>query len=343
MPASNIADLSMAVQTAKGTAAAGTPATTMSRVYLAGGGLAAMKDTADLEETSSGRLRSANYVSQVRAGGSPEFFVRPEMIGWLLWAAMGAKATTGASDPYTHTFTLALTQPYMTWWRMLGGALFEKFMDVKVASLAFHSEAGGPLRVTAELLGLTPAFQTTAMTVATVETVDTFMHADAKALLMFEGAAVASIGTIDLTITNNVQISQGPDVVGFQVVEGQQDITLAVQQVITDFASYNRMIYGSNTPANNATPSPNVIELASSAVIDIGYAKRDAAGAVRTPERSLHFTADRLAIANVEGIEADPGGDPISQTVTYKVYQPSGGTSGLTAILKNGKSTYAAS
>ena len=169
------------------------------------------------------------------------------------------------------------------------------------------------------------------------------MHADGKALLIFEGSPVASLGTVDLNITTGVQISQGDDVVGFQVVEGMQAIELQVEQTISDFATYNRMLYGSATPADNASPSPNVVELSGAAIVDLKYAKRTSAGAVATPERSIQFTMSRLAMANVEGLDPDPGGDPITQTVTYKVYQPAAGGSGLTAILKNAKSTYVAS
>ena len=342
MPAGNIADLSMAVQTTKGTPAV-PGAATMGRVYLAGGGLSGTKETGDIEETSSTRLRSENHITGIRAAGTPEFFARPSMLGWLLWGTFGAKATTGSADPWTHTFTLALTQPYMTFWRMLGGGLFERFTDCKIARLNLHSESGQPVKLTVEVLGLLPASQTTAMTTATVEVTETFMHADAKSLLIFEGSPVASIGTVDLTINTGVQVSYGDDNVGFQVVEGMHDITLQVSQVITDFASYNRMIYGAASPSNNAIPSPNVVELTGASIIDIGYAKRTAAGAIATPEHSLHITADRLAIQSVEGIEADPGGDPLEQDVTYKVYQPSGGGSGLTAVLKNAKSAYATS
>jgi hypothetical protein len=342
MPAGNIADISMAVQTAKGTPAV-PGASTMSRVYLAGGGLMAVKETADLEETGGIRLRSGNYVTGVRAAGTPEFFARPEMLGWLLWGGFGSKATTGSADPWTHTFTLAATQPYMTFWRMLGAALFERFADCKLASLTFHSEAGQPLRVTAEVIGLAPASQTTAQTTATVETVAPFMHADGKALLIFEGSPVAAIDNFDLTIALGTTTQQGDDVVPFQASEGMIDITLAVQQTLIDFATYNRMIYGAASPSSNAVPSPNVIELSGASIVNMKFAKRDSAGVVATPERSLNFTADRLAIASVEGIESNTNGDPLRQNVTYKVYQPSGGGSGLTAILKNAKTAYSAS
>jgi hypothetical protein len=342
MPAGNIADTSFAVQTTKGTPA--TPgASTMARVYLAGGGLMAVKETADLEETGGIRLRSGNFVTKVEASGSPEFFVRPDMIGWLLWGAFGTKVTTGSADPWTHTFTLTATQPYMTFWRMLGAALFERFGDCKIASLTFHSEAGQPLRVTAEVVGLAPASQTTAMTTATVEIVAPFMHADGKSLLIFEASPVAAIDTFDLTIAANVTTQQGDDVVPFQAAEGMYDITLAVEQTLIDFALYNRMIYGTASPGANAAPSPNVVELSGASIVNMKFAKRDSAGAVASPERSLNFTADRLAISEVTGIESNTSGEPLRMAVTYKVYQPSGGGSGLTAVLKNGKTAYASS
>lgn len=341
MPAGNLADLSMAVQTAKGTAA--TPgASTMSRVYLAGGGVAAMKDTSDLEESSGSRLRSANYVSQVRAEGTPEMFARPTMLGWLLWGGMGAKATAGSADPWTHTFTLAATQPYMTFWRMLGAAMFERFADCKIRRLNFHSEAGQPLRVTAEVVGLAPANKTAAEATVAVETTNTFMHADGKALLQFEGSPVASIDNFDLDIVTGATLQQGDDVVPYQISEGMLDITLTVGQTITDFSTYKRMIYGVVSPADNAIPSPNVIELSGATIIDCKFAKRDSAGVVATPERSIQFTAQRLAISEVTDIEMNTNGDPLRQSVAYKVYEPAAG-SGLTAILKNSKTAYAAS
>jgi hypothetical protein len=231
----------------------------------------------------------------------------------------------------------------MTWWRMLGAGLFERYTDCKITRLNFHSEAGQPLRVTAEMIGLLPAHQTAAVTTATVEITPTFMHADAKALLQFEGAPVASIGTFDLNIVTGAALAQGDDIVGYQIDEGMHDITLTVDQTITDFATYKRMIYGVASPADLANPSPNVVELTGASIVDVKFAKRTSAGAVATPERSIEFTADRLAIGSVTGIESNTNGEPIRQSVTYKVYAPAAGTSGLTAILKNGKTAYAAS
>lgn len=340
MVAGNIADLSMAVQTTKGTPAV-PGASTMSRVYLSGGGLAPVKETADLEETTSQRLRTALHVKQARVEGSPEFYARPDFLGWLLWGAMGGKATSGASDPYTHTFTLGATQPYMTLWRMLGAAKFERFADCKIKALKFHSEAGMPLKVTADIVGLSPVHQTAAEATATVEVANTFLHADAKGAFLFETVAVTRIESFDLTMDFGATLQQGDDWKGDQITEGLIAISIETREAIVDFATWNRMIFGATSPSNNAGPSPNAEMLAASG-IDFTFSKRDTAGAPVTPARSLQFTATNLAIAGVSGIEANTNGDPIKATVSYKVYQPSSG-SGLTAILKNSKSAYAAS
>lgn len=337
MVAGNIADLSIGIQTTQGTAAA----TPLSRLYLMGGGLGPLRDNADVEETSSSRLRNTGYTQNVRVEGSPQFAVRPNSIVPLLWAAMGAKAVTGASDPYTHTLTLAATQPYATLWRTLG-PLYERFVDCKVGRLLFESEAGGVLAVTADWLGLSPAFQTTAQTTATPETTNTFIHADLAGQFLVETVAASRIRRVAISIGTGAQIAYGDKVTGDAVEEGMQEITIQTEQVIADFAQWNRYHYGTASPSNNAAPTQDVIELAGTG-IDVKWSKRNpTTGAVATPERSLQFTATRLQIANIEGQDPNTGGDPLARTVTYKVYQPASG-SGLTAVVKNNTASYAAS
>lgn len=336
MPAGNIADLSVGIQTTQGTAAV----TPLARCYLMGGGFGPMKDVADVEETSSGRLRNTAYVQNVRAEGSPQFAVRPSMIPIWLYGAMGAKAVSGASDPYTHTLTLAATQPYLTLWRTLA-TLYERFVDVKVRSLSFESASGGILAVTAELAGLSPAFQSAANTTATPETTNTFVHADLQGQILVETVAASRIKRVAITIGTGAEIAYGDKITGDAVEEGMQDITIETEQTIVDWAAWNRYHYGSASPANNAPPTRDPVELAASG-IDFKWTKRDAAGVAASPERSLQFTATRLQIAAIEGQDVNTSGQPLTRTVRYKVYQPAAG-SGLTAIVKNGIASYTAS
>lgn len=328
MPPGNIADLAFGLQSVKGT-----PATSGSyRCYLSGGGFGPNRELSDLEETTASRLRNSAYVSALRAEGSPQFFVRPGFIGLFLYAAMGAQAVTGASDPYTHTFTLAATQPYVTIFRTLS-TLFERFSDCKLVELNFESASSGVLRVTAHWIGLQGAFRSTAEVAATPETTNHFLHADGKGQFLIETAAVSAISRIAVNIGTGASIAGGDDIIGDTVNEGMQAITIETEQVISDFAMWNRFHYGSASPASNAPFIRDAVELAGTG-IDYKWSKRDSAGAVAAPERSLQFTATRLQIASITGMDPNTNGDPLRRVVTYKVYQPASG-SGLTAVLKN--------
>lgn len=333
MVAGNTADIAFAIQAAKGT-----PATASSqRLYLMGGGVAAEKEAADIEETGSGRLRNSSFVRVIRAGGSPSFVVRPASIPLLLYGVMGAKAVTGAADPYLHTITLAQTQPWLTVWRMLGGGLFERFTDCKISSLTLRSAAGGLLVAEVSILGLSPAYKTAAEATASPETTNAFIHADGTGALLYEGAAVAAIESFSLAINSNASLQQGDAVTGNDVSEGMHDITLETVQTITNFAIYNRFVYGSASPADNATPSRDPLELAGApAGIDFKWTRPG------SPARSLEILAPRVQVTAVSGIEANVNGDPIKSTTTHKVYAPASG-SGLTAKVQNAVASYTAS
>lgn len=335
MVAGNIADLGFAIQTTKGTPSAAS----IERSYLMGGGLAPNRAVADVEESSSGRLRNTTFVQSVSAVGDPQMAMRPNMIGLLLYAAMGAKAVSGAADPWTHTFTLAASQPYLTIWRMLGAALFERFVDCKVTGLTIESAHDNVVTVTATIAGLTPAFQTAAESAVAAEATEPFLHTDAKALLKVETVVISAIRRVTMTITTGSEIVYGDSVTGDQVADQQLGITIETEQTILDMAEWNRFHYGSTSPANNAPAIPGVIELAASG-LDMTWSKRDTTGAAATPARSLQVTATRVQIGNIAGMDVNASGAPLTRVVTYRIVQPVGGGSGLTAILKNGRSTY---
>jgi hypothetical protein len=330
MPAGNVADLAFALQSAKGTAAAAS----QYRTRITGGGVAPMRDIADIEETTGARLRETAYVSQARAEGSPQMVVRPNFVGLLLYGAMGAKAVTGAADPYTHTFTLASTLPWLTAWRMLANGLFEKFTDCKIVGLHFTSEAGGLLQVTADILGLSPSYLDAHEATASIETANAFIHADGEGQLAIEGTPVASIESFALDIVNNGALQQGDAVTGYDITEGLLDITWTSRQALINFGLWNRFHYGSATPASGATPTRSILELGAGG---LNY-KFERPG---TPERSLQFQASRVQVQEIAGVEANTGGDPLKYDVTYKLYQPAAG-SGLTATLLNSVAAYTA-
>lgn len=328
--AGNQADVALALQTAQGVASAAA----QHRMFLTAGGLAAVKETGDIEETTASRLRSSSYVKKVQASGAPSCVARPNFLGLLLYGAMGAKSVSGAG-PYVHVFTLASVLPYLTAWRRLGpeaaGGLYEKFVDCKIGQLVLASSAGGLLIVTPTILGLGPSFLAAAMTAVAPETTNAFLHADGEGTLKVDGAAVASIESSEWSIGNGAVSQQGDAVTPYAITEGLLDVTVKTTQLVTDFGLWNQYIYGTATPSGGAVPSRNVYELA--AGLDFKWTRPAAAG-------TLQMVAPRVQVVP-DTLTPNVNGDPLKMSVTYKVYQPASG-SGLTATLTNGQTSYPA-
>lgn len=333
--AGNQADIGLAIQSAKGT-----PATAAAfRTYLTGGGLAPVRTIEDVAETTAGRLRNDSFVAMIGGEiGSPAFAIRPNIIGIALYAAMGAKAVTGASDPYTHTFTLSAFQPYVTAWMRLGalasGGLYSKFSDAKVTNLTISSTAGGIMTATMGLVAAGIQSKSAAETTVAVETGATFLHAHGSGALKVEGTAVSTIESFELSIGLGSNAIQGDSVTPAEVTEGLQDITITTTELIQDFALFNRMVYGTASPTDGAVPVASPLELGGApAGIDFLFTMPG------SPTRSLEFLAPRLQV-NIPPTDPNTDATALRRTVTYKVYQPTGGVSGLTAKLKNGTATY---
>lgn len=333
--AGNQADIAIALQSAQGAAAAAS----QFRMYLTGGGVGVDKVTQDIEETTADRLRSEAFVSRASMAGAPAMVVRPSFVGLLLYAALGAKAVTGVADPWTHTFTPASTLPYLTIWRRIGpsaaGGLYEKFVDCKVAQLVFNSQAGGLLLVTATFMGINAQSKTAAEVTVTVETTNSFIHADGVGALKIEGVAVASVEQFGLTINNNAVLQQGDSVAGYAITEAMLAIEASTTHLVEDFGLWNRFVYGSATPADGTGPSRNILELAGApAGLDFKWTRPGA------PARSLEFLLPRVE-AIPATIEPNVNGEPLKYSTTYRVKKPAAGA-GISAILVNGVSAYAA-
>ncbi len=331
MVAGNIADLGIALQIAKGVAAANSTW----RVLLADGGLDTIVETKAIVETTSQRLRSQNIKTATRGEGTPTIVGRPRTLPFLLYATMGAKAVAGAADPWTHTFTLAAELPYLTAWKNLGGLLFEKYVDAKVGSTVLTSESGSELRAATMLLARGPEYAGIAeVGGATTDQDAPFVHYDAESNLKVEGTPVSSISRTVVTIENGTEIIPGDSIRGYDVRVKLLSITIEVVNLIENLNLYNRLHYGTANPAAGATPTRDILELGGApAGLDLKWIRQ------ATPERSLEILAPRVKIASMGGFTPATDGGQLTQTVTYEVLQPASG-SGLTAIAKNAVATY---
>lgn len=329
MPSSVIADMSFAIQSAKGVV----PSAAF-RVYLAGGSpLQANGGVSYNNSTASGRMPLSAYMDPVRASGEPVIFARPDAIGALVYAVLGVKAVAGIADPWTHTLTPGNTQPWLTFWRGLGGIVNERFDDCKLTSLKLTSQAGRPVTVTFGVVGITSRYRSAAETSITPEIAPTFLHYHGAGQLQIEGVAVTAIDEWELTLDPGTTVRDS--LAGTDVRTGPRLVTtVTASQVVANANAWNRFRYTQTAPADLTAAGPVTTELPGPPA---GLTFKLTAQS--SPERSLQIDVPRVVLANVEGFSHDPNGRPLRQTVTYTALKPAAGA-GVTLTVKNGRSSY---
>lgn len=334
MVAPNVAEISFAKQTAKGSAASADA----HRLLLAGGDQPHPMVAEDwYQETTGQRMLYDRYVSAAHVEGAPQFYVMPKYMVEILRGCLGSLSSSGASAPYTHTITPALTQPFYTFWRKLSTLVYEKFVDSKIKSVVIHGESGSPLTFTVTILGITPLYKTSGAyateVTATKELTNRFLHYDGAGALLVEGTAVASINSFDITIENNDTVEPGDSLTPNDISEGGLEVTVRASQLFTAAALRNRLYYASATPSDNAAITNAVLELAGSpAGLQFTFTRVAAAPG---PEISLAIAIPRVS---VEPFEVQPTTAPspgLRADITYHAHMPANDSAPITITVKN--------
>lgn len=329
-------DIGLALQSAKGVTVADN--LVQYRFPVTGGGLNADKVVNPIDETAQGRVRNTNYVAAINLDGSPSLAARPDVLGMLLFGVMGAKVSAAGPDPFAHTFTLADNQPYFTMWKRVGpvasGGYYEKYRDCKIVALTLASSAEGILLATPTIMGLRVANAAAAASAVAIGNGPVvFAHHHGDGGMLIEGAAVGSIADITVTIGGDATRIRGTSLYGSHVAEQMRAITIDTTQLI-DWSLVRRALYGTAAPADTAAPSASVLELAAPG-LDFKWTIPGA------PERSLQITAARTQV-RVDNVDPNTDGAPLMAGVHYDVFQPTDGSTALTAVLKNGVASYPA-
>lgn len=310
----NIADLSFSKQSAKGT-----PNTTyVARTDLSGGNIAPSKDVDNLSETDSSRDQGISFVRQTSVAGAPEFYARDAFMHTVLEAALGAKATSGATN-YTHTLTPANSLPYLTVYRQIGNLLFEQFNDIKINELTVSADTGSPLVVTMDVLGRSATRLTSAATVPAKSTQSPYNMNEATVQLA--GSVTALVSSFDMTLSNNLQVQQTDDSVPYDLAEGLRELTLGFRMIFETLDEYNRFHYLTTT----GTAQGNTL---STVAANFSFSK----GA----NNSIAFDFPSLAYEEFP-VDPDPSGDSI--TVDVRARAQRSGSPIVTATVKNQTAT----
>lgn len=304
--AGNNATIAFAHQTSgRGTPIAGTALT--HRTPLSGGNIQPSRVTDQLSETDASRDEGNLYVQQTGVEGTPEIYVRPSVIGPILHAAFGVSNT---SDDTTE-FTLGNTLPYYTFYREVGGTIFETFADCGVNELTISAEAGQPLTASIDIMGRSATRLASQPGSGFPDVAsDTPLNYN-NASVKINDAATSKVGSFEFTLTNNLTVQQTDDSVPYDWAPGLRSATLGFDLIFDTLADYAEFHYPNGSGTGTAQ-SANV-----GLIEDVEFS-------FTLGSDNLTLTFPVLAYEEFE-VAPDPGGDPIVVSVRARAQRNSDG------------------
>jgi hypothetical protein len=181
----------------------GTPAANANfKMKTVTGDLDMPTDAIELAETDSSRQAGATVITGKRVEGSPEFYCRPDDLGLLAYAVLGANADAGTSPNFTHTATIGSSLPFLTFWKAIASTvLVDQFSDCVISQLVIRGNTAAVLTVAATVMGKTAVFGATDVVLAT-ETQSPIVYPQVQ--VSKAGIAPADVESFDLTIAAGV-------------------------------------------------------------------------------------------------------------------------------------------
>lgn len=287
----NIYALWAGKQTAKGTALA-TPTRRMVQVA----GDFAM-DPDDGEERYSDLSKyggRTDWVNSRTGQGEPAIEATPTELAWLLWAFHGAETVTAVTGPPTaqkHTTVPTSTRGHwLTCYRRAGLSLIQRhrMIDCMIGRIQIEgSTANKAVRVTPRLFCLDP-FETIAADPAGVDMpVDKpFLFTDGTGAFTLDGTVIKAHSQFTFVADEDLSLVFADDVIAHDLAQGEAQCTIGVTLKFDSdaLAAWNKLVYGSASPAANTKPLKNIPALGSYSA----YLKqRDGAGALNGREFKL--------------------------------------------------------
>lgn len=281
-------------QTVKGTP----PTLTVFKTPFSGGNIAPTRSIAQLSETDTSRDEGVSYVEQTAIEGSPEMYVRDSNMHSLFDLALGGTVTTGGPTNYSHAATPTNTLPYATFYKMLGGLLYESYEDCLVSELTISADTGGALTAAISLVGR-KAVRLAAEPDALVIPSSTSVFNFNEATVLRDYVGTSLISNFELTFSNNVTAQQTDSAIPYDVVPGQRSVTVSYDMIFEDLTDYNTFHYGSagGTTQGSAITTQNLLFTF-----------------IKTANNVVTLSIPNAAVEEFP-VEPDPGGDPVVASV----------------------------
>lgn len=246
------------------------------------------------QEGGDGFLPATMLKEQHKPDGNFQFLARPDLTAMVLAFWAGTDTVTGVG-PYTHTLALNDTLPWASIERSLNAVLIDRKVDCRIKSVKVEGEAGKPLMVTVEYLGISEDASVSAAT-ASYETDSPWVFY--QGTYTKDGSGVSAYVTrFALTLVNVFDENY------FSNAVTRQDIPLVgrtaeleAEIVMEDSAAIYKDTYlGGGTAAGKAMDT-------GSFAISLTYGSGAAARTLSLTVNSLYYTEAPLELADNEEV-----------------------------------------
>jgi hypothetical protein len=322
----SLAALGVAKQSAFGTPAAN-PTFLMG---VRGGSPATVNIDQSPEDRTSMDYRGVSEMNRnsVVHGVEASLRAHPGSIGLLLYAALGAIATTGAG-PYTHTITPGTSLPYMTFWGLLGGSgagnIF-RVQDCLIDKLEITWDEAKRLEVALTAIGVLPGFPASVTAGTDEQRAASFQAGGGlfKVAMASSTPVTAPVKAGGFAIQNNLTpVQLSTSIVPGDVAIGGQRMETRFTTVPTDLSPWREITTGS-TGGTTIAEQPVYGSYETKFIVDANT--------------DLDILATKAAFACALP-EADPAGGAAELELVGEPVRPASGAA-FTAVLRNTVTAY---
>lgn len=254
----------------------------------------------------------------------------PQSLGTFLKGIFPTDTTTGAGDPYSHTFDLSGTTPWFTVWSRRPGDLYEKFSNGLVREIRIEFAEGEIVRVGVSMVGKSSEVLGSTYTAGTTETVTSTGEylKSIGATLKLDLDATPAVTTVTNIASGTIRITRPTEIVAtadsltpVYFNRGPIEIGVVLDTVWQDYEAYQATFYGAT---NGTSQSATVVEGA----IDFDFNFNGSAN------HDLVVTVPKVALLVPEAPQPDAGGSPLRVGIDGMGLRPSSGDP-VTAVLRN--------
>lgn len=270
----NIYGLWVGKQTAKGTP----NATPSKRLVQVGGDLTTGRDDGTEEYSDLTKYGAAtDWVNSATGGGDPVIEATPTELAYLLWLFHGAETVTAIPGPPAaskHSYKPQAGRGfYSTWVRRVGQSIVQRhaYNDCLIGRIQIDGGTGQkPIHVTPHVLSLDPAQVKTSDPAAALPTDKPFLYTDGVSVagagtFTIDGTVVRGASAFTFVADEDLSLVYGDGITPVDVVQGNANATISVTLYFDadGLAEWNKLIYGTATPALDTKPLTTVPALGS--------------------------------------------------------------------------------